>query len=96
MATMDRISSLYDKFYCAACNELDSCYELLDLQNDGGNWIVAVPHKTASKRLHRWFDNNRRPNDRLEPIKAAAAFDLMLENGDWSWDVMHGCQFFEY
>lgn len=96
MATMDRFSSLYDEFYRAACDELDSCYELLDLQNDGGSWIVAVPHKTASKRLHRWFDNNRRPNDRLEPIKATAAFELMLEHGDWSWDTMHGCQFVEY
>lgn len=96
MATMDRISDLFDEFYGAACSELDSCYELLDLTNDCGNWIVVVPNKTASKRLHHWFDRNRRPGDRLEQIKAVAALDLMLENGDWCWDSVHGCQFFEY
>jgi len=98
MATMNRISNLYNEFYRAACNELNNAYELLDLQNDGGNWIVVVPNKTASWRLHKWFDNNRRPNDSLEELNAAAAINLMLEKsqGGWSWNVEHGCEFLEY
>lgn len=96
MTALTKISDLYDEFYCAASIQLDRCYELLDLQNDCGDWIVAVPNEKAAKRLHKWFDNNSRPNDTLKPIKSGAALDLMLEKGEWCWETMCGCELFEY
>ena len=94
MTNLDAIAELYEQFKLDAINELEKCHKLFVYENDCYFGVVIAPTEKAEKRLLRWYESNRRPNDRLEPTPTTGVLDLLLTT-DMAYEVKAGCQWIE-
>ena len=95
MTHLDAVAELYEQVKLDMIAELEKYHSLYVYENDGWFGVVLVPTEESKRQLLSWYDDNRRPNDRLEPTPVTGILDLLLTT-DMKYDTKCGCQWVEY